>query len=82
MNLKQRIAKIHTNDDLEKQIELSRESVKRLRNEAKKAGTLAEKLALNERLKEAERVNRELRRLSFDIEDALAANQSPLSLVA
>lgn len=82
MNLKQRIAKIHTNDDLEKQIELSREYVKRLRNEAKKAGTLAEKLALNERLKEAERVNRELRRLSFDIEDALAANQSPLSLVA
>lgn len=82
MNLKQRIAKIHTNDDLEKQIELSREYVKRLRNEAKKVGTLAEKLALNERLKEAERVNRELRRLSFDIEDALAANQSPLSLVA
>jgi len=82
VNLKQRIAKIHTNDDLEKQIELSREYVKRLRNEAKKVGTLAEKLALNERLKEAERVNRELRRLSFDIEDALAANQSPLSLVA
>lgn len=82
MNLKQRIAKIHTNDDLEKQIKLSREYVKRLRNEAKKADTLAEKLALNERLKEAERVNRELRRLSFDIEDALAANQSPLSLVA
>lgn len=82
MNLKQRMAKIHTNEDLEKQIELSREYVKRLRNEAKKAGTLAEKLALNDKLKDAERVVRDLRRLSFDIEDALAANQSPLSLVA
>lgn len=81
MNLRQRIAKIVTVDDLEKQMELAKAYVRRLRNEALKAPTLTEKLDINMRVKNAEYTVRQLRSLSFDIEDAIAANQSPLGLV-
>lgn len=81
MNLRQRVEKIITVDDLEKQMELAKTYVKRLRNEALKAPTLAEKLDIDKRLKDAECTVRQLRFLSFDIEDAIAANESPLSLV-
>lgn len=82
MNLRQRIAKIATVDDLEKQMELAKTYVKRLRNEAVKAPTLAEKLDINKQLKDAEYTVRQLRFLSFDIEDAIAASESPLGLIA
>jgi hypothetical protein len=81
MDLRKRLEKIVTVADAEKQLELAKEYVKRIRNEAKKAGSLAEKLALNEKHKEAEGVLRKLRLMIFDIEDAIAAGQSPLSLL-
>ncbi len=81
MDLRKRLENIQTPADAEKQLTLAKGYVTRLRNEAKKAGTLAEKLALNEKLKNAEQVLRKLRMMIFDIEDALAANQSPLSLL-
>ena len=82
MDLKQRLAKIQTVDDAEKQMTLAKNYVKRLRTEAKKATTLAEKLALNEKLKAAETVLRKLRQMIFDIEDAIAEGKTALSLVA
>jgi len=82
MDLKQRLAKIQTVDDAEKQLTLAKNYVKRLRTEAKKATTLAEKLALNEKLKAAETVLRKLRQMIFDIEDAIAEGKTALSLVA
>lgn len=82
MDLKQRLAKIQTVDDAEKQLTLAKKYVKRLRTEAKNAPTLAEKLALNEKLKAAEIVLRKLRQMIFDIEDAIAEGKTALSLVA
>lgn len=81
MDLRERLQKIQTPADAEKQLTLAKGYVTRLRNEAKKAGSLAEKLAFNEKLRNAEQVLRKLRLMIFDIEDALAANQSPLSLL-
>ena len=54
MNLKDRLAKIQTVEDAEKQLTLAKNYVKRLRTEAKNAPSLEEKLALNEKLKESE----------------------------
>lgn len=82
MNLKDRLAKIQTVDDAEKQLTLAKNYVKRLRTEAKNAPSLEEKLALNEKLKESESVLRKLRCMIFDIEDAIAAGKTALSLVA
>lgn len=81
MDLRKRLENIQTLADAEKQLTLAKGYVTRLRNEAKKAGSLAEKLAFNEKLKNAEEVLRKLRMMIFDIEDALAASQSPLSLL-
>ncbi|MBT0587969.1 hypothetical protein [Alteromonas oceanisediminis] len=72
MNFTQRLEKIKTVEDAEAQLRLAKQYAKRLRNEAKKAELLSEKLALNERLKHAEYTLRQLRRAIFDIEDALA----------
>lgn len=82
MNLKDRLAKIQTVDDAEKQLTLAKNYVTRLRTEAKNAPSLEEKLALNEKLKESESVLRKLRFMIFDIEDAIAAGKTALSLVA
>lgn len=82
MNLKQRLEKIHTVDDAEKQLTLAKNYVKRLRTEAKNAPTLAEKLAIHEKLKESEIVLRKLRQMIFDIEDAITEGKTALSLVA
>lgn len=81
MNLKDRLAKIQTVDDAEKQLTLAKNYVKRLHTEAKNAPSLEEKLALNEKIKESESVLRKLRLMIFDIEDAIAAGKTALSLV-
>lgn len=65
----QRVAKIHTVDDLDNQLHCAEIQMTRLRNQAKKAGTLAEKLKINAEAKEAESVLRKLRLSYFDIED-------------
>ncbi|MDE5179186.1 hypothetical protein [Vibrio fluvialis] len=69
----QRRAKILTLADLENQITLARTYVKKLRTKAKKQSSLAAKLKVNEDIKLAEKVVRELRLKSFDIEDELIA---------
>lgn len=67
----QRIAKIKTVADIDDQLRKAKDYARRLRLAAIACPTLAEKLEMNEQVKEAERVVRQLRSKSFDIEDAL-----------
>jgi ribosome-binding protein aMBF1 (putative translation factor) len=71
-----RVAKIKTVKDIDKQLNLATAYSKRLRTAAKKAEMLAEKLALNEQHKIAERVVRQLRHGIWDIEDRILAEQA------
>jgi hypothetical protein len=82
MNIRDRIAKIKTVDDAEEQIRLSKQYMMRLRTEAKSKGTLAQKLKGQEKVKEAERTMREMRKLIWDIEDALAEGKPAMSVLA
>jgi t-SNARE complex subunit (syntaxin) len=81
MDIRARIEKIKTPEDAEKQITLAKQYAMRLRAEAKKQTTLAEKVASQEKVKLAERVMRELRRLIWDIEDVLAAGKPATSVL-
>jgi len=81
MDIRSRIEKIKTPEDAEKQITLAKQYAMRLRAEAKKQQTLAEKVASQEKVKLAERVMRELRRLIWDIEDVLAAGKPATSVL-
>lgn len=71
MNFRDRLEKIDTLPDLEKQLSLAKAYCKRLRSESKRVDSLKGKLALLEKQKEAERSLRELRQHVFDIEDAI-----------
>ncbi|MDN2483857.1 hypothetical protein [Vibrio agarivorans] len=69
----QRLNKIKTVSDIDEQIRLAKQYFKRLQAKAKACeGTLSEKLAIQEQAKSAERVFRQLRINSWDIEDSLA----------
>lgn len=81
MNLEQRLAKISTVDDAENQIRLAKAYTRTLRTKAQNESLLADKLVINEKLKEAEQTLRNLRRYIFDIEDAIAAGKPALSLL-
>ena len=54
MLFEQRLARIHSVSDAEKQIQLAKAYAKRVRGASKKAQRLEEKLAINERFKIAE----------------------------
>ncbi|MDC8832820.1 hypothetical protein [Alteromonas gilva] len=70
-----RVAKMKTPGDAEKQILLAKKYSQRLRTKAKSPGlSLTEKLAINQKHKEAEKVLRQLRLNVFDLEDMLTAN--------
>lgn len=72
MNLQQRLEKITSVEDIDTQILLAKKYQKRLRAQSKSPKlTLDEKLALGEKAKLAEHTFRQLRRASFDIEDAI-----------
>ena len=71
VSFEQRLKKIKTTEEAEEQVRLSKGYVTRLRNEAKKCETLDGKLAMNEKVKQAESVLRKMRRSIFDIEDAI-----------
>ncbi|WP_238321433.1 hypothetical protein [Vibrio casei] len=74
VTFEQRKEKITKIEHIDEQIDLARSYVKRLRNKAKNCtGTLTEKLALNEDVKQAELAFRKLRMASFEIEDDLLA---------
>ena len=81
MDIRARIEKINTPEDAEKQITLTKQYAMRLRAEAKKQKTLAEKVAYQEKVKLAERVLRDVRRLIWDIEDALKAGLPATSVL-
>ncbi len=81
MDLKERLAKVVTVADAEKQLELATDYAKRLRAKAKAASTLADKIAIKEKVNQAELVVRQMRRMVFDIEDAIAAGKTAASLV-
>ena len=82
MNLEQRLEKINSVKDADRQRELAKAYIARLRSVAKKAGTLSEKLAMYEKVKAAEMVLKQLRLMAFDIEDAIAMGKKPASLLA
>ena len=67
----QRVSKIKTIEDIDDQLRKAKAYARRLRSAAVACPTLADKLAMNEKVKEAERVLRTLRMNSFDIEDSL-----------
>jgi lactam utilization protein B len=71
-----RVAKIKTVRDIDKQLNLAAVCSKRLRTAANKAGMLAEKLVLHEQRKVAEGVVRKLRLSVFEIEDKISAEQA------
>ncbi|WP_240224654.1 hypothetical protein [Rheinheimera hassiensis] len=81
MNLNDRISKIQTVGDAESQIRLAQAYMLRLRADAKKSTMLADKLAMQEKAAAAEKVLRQLRRLFFDIEDAIAAGKPDTSVI-
>lgn len=82
MDLKERLAKVVTVADAEKQLELAVKYVKRIRSEAKKAKTLQQKIALEQKQKQAELVVRQMRRSVFDIEDAINAGKPASSVLS
>jgi hypothetical protein len=82
MNINQRLEIIKTEDDLEQQISLAKSYAKTLRTKAKNAPSLDEKLAIYEKLKLADITLRKIRRLAFDVEDALREGKSALSVIA
>lgn len=74
VTFEQRKAQITKIEHIDLQIDLARTYYKRLKNKAKNhTGSLAEKLAILEDAKQAEREFRKLRMASFDIEDELMA---------
>ena len=67
-----RISKIKTVSDLEDQVQFAKQYAQRIRNKAKKAGTLQEKIEISNKAKVAEKVLLDLRRNFFDIEDSIS----------
>jgi hypothetical protein len=67
----QRVSKMLKPGDEDEQLRLAKQYSKKLRNEAKKQITLAGKLKINEKVKQAESVVRKLRQNIFDLEDML-----------
>jgi hypothetical protein len=82
MNVLDRLNKIKTVEDAEEQLALAKKYVTRSRNIAKNQNTLEAKLAAQVKVKTAERVLRDMRRLIFDIEDVLAAGQPATSVLS
>lgn len=68
----QRRSRIKTIEDIDIEIKRAKQYARTLRAKAKRFdGTLSEKVALNEKANEAEKVFREIRMKSWDIEDEL-----------
>ncbi|GAC03336.1 MAG: hypothetical protein CL578_05720 [Alteromonadaceae bacterium] len=78
----QRVSEINSIEDIDRQLQLAKTTVTRLRNRGKSADTLAEKLAYNDAEKRAGAILRKLRHGSFDIEDELVAKAKALQQVS
>jgi hypothetical protein len=81
MNLRDRIEKIKTAEDAEEQIVLAKKYAIRLRNLAKKQSSLAEKLSMQKKVENAEKTMRDMRRLIWEIEDALKEGLPAISVL-
>ena len=82
MNLKQRLTKIVTMEDAETQMRLAKQYFMRLRSESKSnLLTLEQKVVLAQQAKDAENTLHSMRRLVFDIEDAIEAKLSVVDTV-
>lgn len=81
MTLELRLKQIQTQADIEEQILRAKRYVSTLRRKSKNAFTLQDKLNINEKVKEAERVLWRLRRSVFDIEDALLEGLPAISVL-
>lgn len=82
MNIEQRLDNIKTVEDIDKQILLAKKYFMQQRANSKKdCLSLEEKLKVNTQAKLAEKTMRQLRRISFDVEDALLANKTALSVL-
>jgi hypothetical protein len=75
VTLAQRKAKIKSVTDIDIQLARAKTYAKELRNKAKRAPSLAEKLALDKDRIKAEEVLKKLRLESFAIEDELIAQE-------
>ena len=82
MNTRERVENIQTVDDAENQLLLAKKYVTRMRILAKRQTTLSDKLAYEQKAKAAEKTLRDLRRLIFDIEDALAVGKPASSVLS
>ena len=81
MTLYDRVSKILTPEDAEEQIRRAKAYQRRLELAAKKAEMFTDKIDLGQQAKQAEGVVRQLRRLIFDIEDALAEGKPASSVI-
>lgn len=66
--------RIHSIEDIDTQLGLAKAYVATLRRDMKKADSLEQKVQIGDAVIKAERVLRELRRASFDIEDEINAS--------
>lgn len=76
ITFEQRKSQIQTVDDIDVQLSRAKKYAMGFRTKAKNAGTLAEKLALHEQQKKAEKVLRQLRHACWDIGDEIVAREA------
>lgn len=82
MDVRSRVEQINTLEDVEIQIKRAKQYARRLHNDAKRNNiTLAEKIELKDKAQKADRTFREMRRISFDLDDAIVAGLSPTSVL-
>jgi len=82
MNLRERIEKIKTVEDAEEQIVLAKKYALRLRSLAKKQPDLVSKLGMQKKVENAEKTMRDMRRLIWEIEDALKEGLPAISVLS
>ena len=75
ISFEKRRSQIKTVADIDTQLTRAKKYAMGFRTQAKNAGSLAEKLAITEKQKEAEKVLRQLRLTCWDIEDEIIAQE-------
>jgi DNA-binding transcriptional MerR regulator len=82
MDIRERLTQIKTLDDVDIQLKRAKNYAKNLHKQSKNdALPLVEKIALGEQAKLADKTLRNLRQLSFDVDDALNANKTAISVL-
>ena len=81
MDIRKRLENIKTPQDIDEQIRKAKQYVTVMRGKAIHEEMLEGKLVCMEKVKEAEKTLRLLRRLSFDVDDALAEGKPAISVL-